>query len=411
VVTILLAVASVAILAMAGLATDLARMYVIKNELQNYTDAAALAGVIRLDGTLQGISNAASDAREDINAWNFETNAVPDGDITVEFAETIEGPWETAPASATGFRFIRVSAEADAPVYLSQVLPGVASTRPIRARSTAGLVLQGSMSDGIFPFSPDAHDIDDPNFGFLLGKYYTLRYDKAVGSLSGVLPSPTTYLLSQNDKKLIGCPGDMEEAPDFRPGMTVGTGNAAERGYVDLSDWAPTNPGGGANLIVDAIMGRTSFGMKIEIGQTMVMEPGNKATIETSVVDRVEQDTNGMPGSLRTPRYFTIEQTTPYSPTEEQMKNSYRTAYNTNFPRPPGGNARRVVTVPVNNPANNVVVGFAAYFLPLDPCADSPVYNGKTYNPCCGEYIGAVTLTGGAARGPGAGLFRPVLLQ
>jgi Flp pilus assembly protein TadG len=409
VITILMAICCIAMIALAGLATDLARMYVAKNELQNYTDAAALAGVIRLDGTLSGISNATTDANEDNNAWNFDTSSVDD--VAVEFGLTINGPWEASPALATGYRFIRVSAEADVPIYLTRILPGVGPTKTITARSVSGLVFQDSMSDGIFPFSPDAHDSIDPNFGFLMGKYYTLRYDKAVGSLSGVLPSPTTYLLSLNDKKLIGCPGDMEKAPAFRPGNTVGSGSSAERGYIDLGSWSPTNPGGGANLIVDGIMGRVSYGQKIEIGQTLVMEPGNKSTIESAIVDRVEQDTNGMPGSLRTPRYYSTQQTAPNVPTEEAMKNLYRTAYDTYFPRPPGGNGRRIVTVPVNDPANNNVVGFAAFFLPLNPCEDSPQYNGRRYNPCCGEYIGSVTLNGGAAPGPGAALFRPVLLQ
>jgi hypothetical protein len=409
VITVLLAICCVALIILAGLSTDLARMYVVKNELQNFSDAAALAGVIRLDGTMAGITKAGVDASEDINWWNFETQSVDD--VSVEFGMSVDGPWETAPTTATGYRFIRISVQADAPIYLSQILPGVGPARTILARSVAGLVFQDSMADGIFPFSPDAHDPGDPNFGFLLGKYYTLRYDKAVGSLTGVQPSPTTYLLSQNDKKLIGCPADMDESPDFRPGMTVGNGSSAERGYIDLSDWFPSNPGGGANLIVDGIMGRVSFGRKIEIGQALVMEPGNKATIESSVVDRVEQDTNGMPGSLRTPRYFQIAQSAPSFPTDEEMKNLYRTDYETSYPRPPGGNSRRIVTVPVNNPLNNDVVGFAAFFLPLDPCTDSPPYNGRTYNPCCGEYIGSVTLNGGAAPGPGAALFRPVLLQ
>ena len=409
VITILLAITCVVLIALAGLATDLARMYVAKNELQNYTDAAALAGVIRLNGTLAGIAAASIDANEDINTWNFDTQAVDN--VVVEFGITVSGPWEEAPTFATGYRFIRVSAEADVRVYLSQIMPGVAPTRRIQARSVSGLVFQDSMADGIFPFSPDAHDPNDPNFGFLMGKYYTMRYDKASGSLTGVPPSPTTYLLSLNDKKLIGCPADMEKAPDFRPGMTIGNGSSAERGFIDLRGWFPTNPGGGANLIVDGVMGRVSYGRKIEIGQTLIMEPGNKATIESAVVDRVEQDTNGMPGSLRTPRYYQIAQSTTNFPTEEEMKNLYRTDYDTYFPRPPGGNGRRIVTVPVNNPANNNVVGFAAFFLPLDPCDDSPQYNGRRYNPCCGEYVGSVTLNGGAAPGPGAALFRPVLLQ
>jgi Flp pilus assembly protein TadG len=408
-ITILLAICCVVLIALAGMATDLARMYIAKNELQNYTDAAALAGVIRLNGTLAGIAAATADAQEDINSWNFDTQSVDD--VQVKFALTVNGPWEETPSFATGYRFIQVAAQADVPVYLTQILPGVGPAKTIHARSVSGLVFQDSMADGVFPFSPDAHDPDDPNFGFLMGKYYTLRYDKAVGSLTGVPPSPTTYLLTINDKKLIGCPADMEKSPDFRPGMTVGSGSSAERGFIDLGNWYPSNPGGGANLIVDGILGRVSYGRKIEIGQTLVMEPGNKATIESAIVDRVEQDTNGMPGSLRTARYYSTEQTAPNFPTEEEMKNLYRTDYDTYFPRPPGANGRRIVTVPVNDPASNDVVGFAAFFLPLDPCADSPPYNGRTYNPCCGEYVGSVTLNGGAAPGPGAALYRPVLLQ
>lgn len=90
VITILLAICCVALIALAGLATDLARMYVAKNELQNYADAAALAGVIRLDGTSAGITAAAADANDDINSWNFDTQSVDD--VLVEFALTINGP-------------------------------------------------------------------------------------------------------------------------------------------------------------------------------------------------------------------------------------------------------------------------------------------------------------------------------
>jgi hypothetical protein len=267
------------------------------------------------------------------------------------------------------------------------------------------------MSDGIFPFSPDAHDPNDPNFGYLLGKEYTLRYDKVAGNPTNG-PSPTTYLLTMNNKKLIGCPADMESAPAFRPGFTVGSGNSAERGYIDLSDRMPTNPGGGANLISDGVLGRTSYGLAVEIGYPLVMEPGNKASIENALIERVEQDTDGNPSMPRqTPTYYTRQQTTPFFPTAEEMNNIYRSQYDTDFPRPPNGNGRRIVTVPVNDPANNMVVGFAAFFLPLDPCEDQGPYNGRMYNPCCGEYVGAVTLNGGAAPGPGAGLFRAFLLE
>lgn len=409
VVLILMALALTVILGMSGVATDGARLLITKNELQNFTDSAALAAVLPLDGTTGAFDRADEEVAADGNRWNFDTQRVTE--YTVEFGPAPDGPWETAPTTATGFRFVRVSAAADVPLFLARALPGVGATASVNARSVAGLILQNSMADGVFPFSPDAHDIGDPDFGFLLGKYYTLKYDKAVGNPTNG-PSPTTYLLSLNDKKLIGCPADMAGAPGFRPGMTVGTGSSSERGFIDLTDRGPTNPGGGSNLIRDAILGRTSFGLSIDVGYRVIMEPGNKMTINSATGDRVQQDTDGCDACpRRTPRFYATAQSAFDVPPEEEMNNSFRSAYATGFPRPPNGNGRRIVTTPVNDPATNIVVGFAAFFLPLEPCEDSPPYNGRAYNPCCGEYIGSVTLNSGAAPGPGAGLFRPFLVR
>ena len=68
--------------------------------------------------------------------------------------------------------------------------------------------------------------------------------------------------------------------------------------------------------------------------------------------------------------------------------------------------------MPINNPTNDQVVGFANFFLPLDPCADA---GGGNPQPCCAEYIGAATelpASGGAGSGSGSlGAFRIRLFQ
>ena len=43
---------------MMGLCTDLSRMYIAKNELQAFSDAAALAATRHLDGTDTGLTYA-----------------------------------------------------------------------------------------------------------------------------------------------------------------------------------------------------------------------------------------------------------------------------------------------------------------------------------------------------------------
>ena len=56
---------------MGGLVTDLGRIYIAKNELQNFTDSAALAAVARLNGSASGLSDATAEAAANANRWEF----------------------------------------------------------------------------------------------------------------------------------------------------------------------------------------------------------------------------------------------------------------------------------------------------------------------------------------------------
>ena len=43
---------------MAGLAVDIGRMYITKNEAQSYSDAAAVSAAMQLNGTAYGLTSA-----------------------------------------------------------------------------------------------------------------------------------------------------------------------------------------------------------------------------------------------------------------------------------------------------------------------------------------------------------------
>src|SRR5260370_5026908 len=60
---IMTAVTFVVTLGMLGLAIEMGRMFILKNELQAYADAAAMAAATRLDGTQTGIQDAESYAQ------------------------------------------------------------------------------------------------------------------------------------------------------------------------------------------------------------------------------------------------------------------------------------------------------------------------------------------------------------
>ncbi len=54
-VLIAMSITMLLLLAMLGLAFDLGRVYIARNEAQVFTDAAAMAAASRLDGTAPGI--------------------------------------------------------------------------------------------------------------------------------------------------------------------------------------------------------------------------------------------------------------------------------------------------------------------------------------------------------------------
>src|SRR5436190_11916813 len=124
------------LLGMLGLAIDLGRVYIAKNETQSFTDTAAMAAVLKLDGISFTTAQAAV-IDNTKNQWNLGTStfqtASGNTTITTEFAkaqaandfQADNSTWSSAPASAAGYTFVRVTASANLPLY---VLPVVGSS-------------------------------------------------------------------------------------------------------------------------------------------------------------------------------------------------------------------------------------------------------------------------------------------
>lgn len=116
-------IALVILLAVAGLGIDIGRMYLIKNELQAFADAAALTAALRLDGTDQGIQGARQAPGEIAvgpHAMMWDMGTRPITEIATSFAkgETTPDPktWQGEPSGATDFHFVRVVVSAPAPL-------------------------------------------------------------------------------------------------------------------------------------------------------------------------------------------------------------------------------------------------------------------------------------------------------
>src|SRR5437867_12270106 len=85
------AAALVLLIGVLGLCLDLGRLYITRNELQAYVDAAAVSAAYELDGTREGIAAAVAQATSNSNRWNLQT--APVEDLTVTFAIAPAAPY------------------------------------------------------------------------------------------------------------------------------------------------------------------------------------------------------------------------------------------------------------------------------------------------------------------------------
>src|SRR5438094_6958629 len=92
------AVCSVVLIAAAGLAVDIGRMYITKNEAQSYADAAAVSAAMQLNGTASGLTRADAAVAASPNTWNFATTSF--SGTVVEYSADGKTSWSTSAAAA-----------------------------------------------------------------------------------------------------------------------------------------------------------------------------------------------------------------------------------------------------------------------------------------------------------------------
>ena len=384
IVIILVALTVFVIIGLAGLAIDLCRIYITQNELQNFTDSGAIWAVSRLDGTNPGIAAArvaalpATDSGTNPNRWAFGMEQVISGVTTVEFATDAAGPFVANPPTPLGYRFARVSTQSTIPVYFASIFPGVGFSSIVGAFSIAGQGFQTAFGDGLFPFSPDAHNCGDPNYGFLYGGLYTLRWGNPTGSYD---PNDPRVLTSIDGVDLVTCTGSMEimaKQYGFQPGAAKESQD--QRGYIDLGIMLGAIGGGGAALIRNVIFGQASFQSKLEIGDPIKPAQGAKATITTAMRDLVASDGDpGLPfgaesyygqagGGSYAQQYIgglglwppNTESLAEVTPSQATMNALYRAAWPEAYHLEPDGpgTGERMVIVPVNCGTQNGVVHY-----------------------------------------------------
>src|SRR5579864_4251708 len=318
---LLIAASGAVMIGMLGLAFDLGRMFIVKNELQTFVDASAIAACRQMDGTQAGVQGAHTTATAGPlgstrpNGWNFDVNAI--ANITDTYATSYTGTYDsyaTASSGATNnYRFIRVTANATLPLYFLAAIPGLPTSQLLQSTAVGGQNPQSTMPNGrLLPFAPDAHNVaDTTNFGLTVGSSYTLKWGNG---------NTTT------------CAGDAGFTPPGSP--------PSEHGFVDIGE-GNSNANVRTAIEYGGYPNPNSNPSSISTGDSLGGVPGNRGTsIFDSLQARVNQDTNNT--------------STTYA----------------DYLASGTGNGRRVVTVAIGGPwggnganASTTVVGYANFFL------------------------------------------------
>jgi uncharacterized membrane protein len=116
-------IALIFLMAVAGLGIDIGRMYLIKSELQAFTDSAALTAALRMDGSdpgIKGAGQAPSELTTGPNAMMWDMGTKPITEVSTSFAKGDTVPdassWQAEPKAAGDLHFVRVVATVQAPV-------------------------------------------------------------------------------------------------------------------------------------------------------------------------------------------------------------------------------------------------------------------------------------------------------
>lgn len=351
---------------MMGLAVDLGRMFISKNELQTFADASAIAAASQLNGMKLGIIQANTTATNGPlgttvpNGHTFDTQQVTN--VTVRYATSPNGPWDdyntaiggstSSPTATNNYRYVYVSAGAPVTFYFLSLAPGVSSSNNVNASAAAGSVTlsAGTPYPIVVPLAPNAHSITDTkNYGLTPGLQYTLKWGNG---------NNTT------------CAGDI----GFNPGNAP-----SQHGFIDLGE-------GNANSgIRDAIVNGGYPTTPLVLPARLPDVPGNRgSSIFSAFATRSGQDTD--------------QTSTTYT---QYIQNGL-------------GNGRRVIVAPIQDPAlsqgngngSDVVIGFGSFL--LDPANTISGSSGAI----CATYIGPANMNGAGGTGSdGTKIYKTVLIQ
>ncbi|HKV35793.1 MAG TPA: pilus assembly protein TadG-related protein [Pyrinomonadaceae bacterium] len=374
------------ILALA-LCIDVARLYMLRTELQNAADAAALSAARELSSGAGGINDGVARATAIVNNYGFNDAVVNISAVNVEFAVNLNGPYvnsATAAAAPANYRFVRVTTDSVAtPMLFSARVWG----NPNRTETKSAVAGMSVGINTICDFFPFAVALADSN-----------------PSLPGFNPPAPNTVMTLN--------------------FTQGNGNSmtlADKDYVILE--VPEISGNGAGETIRLSAGLTSICQTLNVNVPFHATPSSNQNngprqITDGVNTRFNIYANG-PGQLN-PTSFPPDSNIAQGISFQSYND--RTTVVAPSPNGPGVDQRRILVVPIvapgtytGAPVSAPTIQFGAFFLRSRPVVDNPC--SQAAHGCARfevEWIDERLVIGRGSFTPGGGtsnLTLPVLYQ
>jgi Flp pilus assembly protein TadG len=177
---------------MLGLAIDVSRIYVVRAELQNAADAAALTAARELNGGTAGLVKAVNQAMNVIANTQGLRAKTGVAITSVEFAVTLNGtywpPGATADANAGGIRYVKVTTQTTSTNILFAI-SALGGSHVESREAVAGTSIGLSGICDFFPAAVALNDADnDATTGYrgftppAIGTNLTLNFNQGTGT-------------------------------------------------------------------------------------------------------------------------------------------------------------------------------------------------------------------------------------
>jgi Flp pilus assembly protein TadG len=373
-IMIMTAIFALLLLLMVGLCLDVSRIYLVRAELQNAAEAAALAGARQLNGGAGGIDAAVAKAMSLVNSQGLraKTNVTI---ATVEFAVFVDGPYMTADAVKANtvtlrqVQYVRVTTNPTTTniLFASSALGAThVESRQAIAGMSIGLT-------GICDFFPAAVALSNPSPS--PGELMTLNFNQ--GTPTGITLADKDFAILEINN--ITGTGAVETAT-----LCAGIPNLCKSSGDQIHMTPSSNPNNGPLNCGDGM--NTRFNVYAN-------GPGNLSPADFPPDTNVKENISATDYKDKTPGQVTAPS-----------------------PNGPGKDERRLLIAPIIAPGNypayaTNIVGWGVFFLK----ALTPTPSNCSHTPGCGaipvEYAGVANVSATGDPSCSSPLRTPVLYR